>query len=109
MGFLFAYVVLLIRKGISNFRQFVRNPAMREVRIHYTIPLFSLVSIVVIASFSLLSINNHDLLSEYEERQALNEAMIDAYYDSLKTEPAVPQDFLLKYNGISRALKKMPV
>lgn len=74
---------------------------MREVRIHYTIPLSSLVSIVVIASFSLLSINNHDLLSEYEERQALNEAMIDAYYDSLKTEPAVPQDFLLKYNGIS--------
>lgn len=74
---------------------------MREVRIHYTIPLSSLVSIVVIASFSLLSINNHGLLSEYEERQALNEAMIDAYYDSLKTEPAVPQDFLLKYNGIS--------
>lgn len=74
---------------------------MREVRIHYTIPLFSLVSIVVIASFSLLSINNHDLLSEYEERQALNEAMIDAYYDSLKTEPAVPQDFLLKYNCLS--------
>lgn len=58
-------------------------------------------SIVVIASFSLLSINNHDLLSEYEERQALNEAMIDAYYDSLKTEPAVPQDFLLKYNCLS--------
>ena len=58
-------------------------------------------NIVVIASLSLLSINNHDLNKEYEECQARIDAMIDAYCDSLKTEPAVPQDFLLKYNDLS--------
>ena len=60
-----------------------------------------LVSIVVIASLSLLSINNRDYLKEYEERQAWIDAMIDAYCDSLNTEPAVPQEFLLKYKSLS--------
>lgn len=74
---------------------------MRKRRIQFTTPLFSLVSIVVIASLSLLSINNHGLKKEYEERQARIDAMIDAYYDSLKTEPVVPQDFLQKYRTLS--------
>ena len=74
---------------------------MRERRIHYTIPLSALVSIVAITSFSLLSINGHELLKKYEEREAWIDAMIDAYYDSLNTEPAVPQDFLLKYRDLS--------
>lgn len=74
---------------------------MKERRIQHAIPILSFVSIVVIASFSLLSINNRDYIKEYEERQAWIDAMIDAYYDSLKIEPSIPQSFLLKYKCLS--------
>ena len=74
---------------------------MGKRRTQLIITPFTLVDIVVIASISLLVINNHDLGKEYKEHQARIDAMVDAYYDSLKTEPVVPQDFLQKYKPLS--------